>query len=524
MRVDKARRWSSPLVALATSGIVLSCLVTAAELALDEPALRNLTPHLGGWAGLAVIVATSVAALGMAAVPRVGPGPSLAVGSVGAVLGMALSRDVTSGRQLEIALLSLAVAVGACFAGGLALPTELPAPWSTLARAGSIAPLAAGWAPLAWLTLHARPRTRLVVGLPTSLWPVVAAAVLLTTYGALSRPAVPIVDAPATRVADRSRWQNAWAALATLVVGIGSVVMLVGFQTGAASWVRPVVLLTTASSVAGLAVCGWLVPDDSARAAYAATVVALATGPSCIALLLLVAARASGPLSTWTAVALTAAALVGVGVAWWAARRAPTGTLGGSLLVLGLGAGAAWVMPTSQLAMVAACAPLCAGVGAAVTAGLQRGGATSPEALRFVGAGGLAALVFGLMAAFPLTWALGAELSGRAIDDRAGGRVLLGLTFAIAVPAAAVSVLGQPARQGGAPDRRTAEPCPPPGRVRVCEPADVERSPERRPGGAPRTTTEEPAVARVIRPSRKFLPAAYHRRCSPFLDRHELAD
>lgn len=502
--VERVRRWSAPLIALTASCLVLCCLETAADLALDEPALRGLTPDVAGWAALAVGVAVAVAALALLTSARVGPGPALVVGALGAVLGVALSRDVTSGAQLVAALLALAVAAGASFAAGLAVadPHPQPQPWSKAAIIGWALPWAAGWAPLAWLSLHARPQTRIGLGLHMSGWLAVVAAGAITTYGLLclmvdlSRRGS--AEHPGARPARGSLsgggWENCWAALSTLVGAVASVGMLLGFQSDpGASWARPVLLLTGAAAIAGLAVCGWLVPDVSAQAAYCAVAAALVTGPSCVALLLLVPARESGPLSAWAGLALTVAALVG----WWAgwamgARRSRgvggewTGdTLTVGLLMVAVGAAAAWVMPSSPVAMVAVSAPLCAGIAAAVATGVRQAAATV-SGLRFVAAAGLTALLLGMLGAFPLTWALDAELSGPVADERAGGRVLLGLTFVATVLAAGVtSVLGQRARQGGAPVRRPAEPAHPPEPCHLASDARNGTPPSAEPGWLP---------------------------------------
>ncbi|MDP9319106.1 MAG: hypothetical protein M3O94_08575, partial [Actinomycetota bacterium] len=63
---------------------------------------------------------------------------------------------------------------------------------------------------------------------------------------------------------------------------------------------------------------------------------------------------------------------------------------------------------------------------------------------------GLGALLLGMISAAPIAWALGAEMTGPDQDARPGGRVLLGLTFALAVLAAAACAV----LPGGAPGLR----------------------------------------------------------------------
>jgi len=105
-----------------------------------------------------------------------------------------------------------------------------------------------------------------------------------------------------------------------------------------------------------------------------------------------------------------------------------------------------WVMPSQEWLMCAAAAPMCLGAAAACTAGLRLA-ASSRMGLRFVSVAGLGALLLGMISTAPIAWALGAEMTGPDQDARPGGRVLLGLTFALAVLASAgVSVLQREAR------------------------------------------------------------------------------
>ena len=95
-----------------------------------------------------------------------------------------------------------------------------------------------------------------------------------------------------------------------------------------------------------------------------------------------------------------------------------------------------WVLPANQWVMLAAAAPMCLGIAATTSAGLALA-LVDRLALRYLGVAGLAALLLGLLGAVPLAWALGVGFSHVEADARAGGRLLLGLTFALAVLAAA---------------------------------------------------------------------------------------
>lgn len=438
---QKLRLWSAPVVALTASASALGCLVTVTDLALQWPQLRLLSPDVAGWAALAVVVAAGVAALCVAGAGTVGAAPPLALGAVSGVLGATLSRDLASNAQLVLGLLTLAVAVGALVAAGVCMVEELPGRWSGAALVAWVVPLAGGWGVLGWLTLRGRSADRVTVSLPAPLWTVTIAAAVLGLWGLLTEilgPAWPRHrDAQALRWAG---WEGCWALLATLVVGVGSIAMLVGFQPDhAAAWVRPIVLLATATGVVGLAVCGWLVPEASSRAAYVAVVVALLGGPACLELLLLVSSQGSGGLSVWVAAILAVAGAAGCWVGW--SRPGPGAPW--CLLLMALGAAVGWVMPSSPAAMLAGAGPLALGMAGACSAGLRMSGETS-MGLRLVSTAGLVALLFGLAVAFPLTWALGAELTDQAAQIRAGGRILLGMTFALAVLAAAAAVVLRP--------------------------------------------------------------------------------
>jgi hypothetical protein len=99
---------------------------------------------------------------------------------------------------------------------------------------------------------------------------------------------------------------------------------------------------------------------------------------------------------------------------------------------MALAAAAGWAMPSSQWLMTAAAAPFAAGLAASVAGGLRLA-AANRMGLRYVATAGLTGLLFGLLSAGPLTWSLGAGVTGPFPAARDGGRVLLGLTFAVLV-------------------------------------------------------------------------------------------
>lgn len=430
-RAERAREILAPAVSLLSSSLLLCCLVTLPDVVSGWRELSGLDDRLAGWSGVALVVAMATAGISLALCTRIGPGPPLALGVIAGVLGLALSREVGSGGQAVVAVVTLALAVGPLFAGGLCLAEGLaPAP-ARLALLGWLLPLVGGWGPVGWLALHGRSDDRTRIGLHPPGW-----ALALITAVLLLGAVLTLLLEPRRRPDPwRAGWENTWAALAMVVIGAASIVMLVGFQSELTStWARPVVLLGVAVVLAGLAACGWVLPLATARPAYTAVVVAFLVGPGCVHALLLVPARSSGSLSGWLLPILAMAGLIGAWVGW---RTASDGATAG-LVVMALAVAGGWVMPANQWVACAAAAPLCAGVAATGAGGLRTAAATR-TGLRYVSLSGLGALLLGLICAAPIAWAFGVGMTGgEQADLRPGGRVLLGLSFAITVLAAAV--------------------------------------------------------------------------------------
>lgn len=455
-RAESIRGLLAPGIALLASSLLLCCLVTVPDLAAGHGGLAAVDPRLPGWAGLAFVVALAVAAVSVATCGRLGSGPPMALGAAGGVLGLALTRDVTSSAQLVFGLLVQATAVGALFGSGIAMIEELR---PRVARATWLAwlmPWTGGWALLGWFALRDRVPHQSRLGVHPPGWLMAVAGGLLMAWAVLTlllEPHRPV--GPAT-----AGWENTWAALAVLVVASGTLVMLVGFQPDpTVFWVRPVALLGTGLAVCGFVACGWLVPDAGTRAAYAAVVAVTFVGPSCLHALLLASSEASGPLTAWLAVVFAVAGMAGVVAGW---RWARVFVVGGPVISAAAAVGG-WAMPANAWVMCAAAAPLAFGVATTGAAGLRLS-AVSRMSLRLVSLAGLAAMLLGLLLAAPLTWALGAALTEQTAGARAGGRVLLGLAFALLVVVAAVIAMVQD--QGA----RDAVPAEPPGPAGAREP------------------------------------------------------
>ena len=434
-RAERLSRPLSPFIALLTATLALCCLVTLPATVAGGPALLTIDPRLAGWAGMAVLLAVLTALASLVGCSRFGSAPPLALGATAAVLGLALAHGVTGDVQLVLALLALGVAVGALFGSGLCMVEELSPRWAQAVFVAWAGTLAGGWGLLGWVALRRRATGVAQLGVHPPGWIIVAGAALLLCWAVLTL----VVEPRRLPGPPLAGWENAWAVYLVLVVAVASTAMLLGFQPDHRdAWVRPVILLAIAAALGGLIAGGFLVPLPSARPAYVAVTVALLAGPGCLHVMLLVSSESSGPLGIWVAVLLAVAGLLGC---WWGWRFAPAAASGG-LLVMAVAAAAGWWLPGRQWAMCAAAAPFAVGLAAATMGGLRTAAATR-MGLRYVSMAGLAALLFGLLAAAPLTWALGAELTDHVSAARAGGRVLLGLTFALAVLGTAVASVAQ---------------------------------------------------------------------------------
>jgi hypothetical protein len=427
--VGQVRENAAPLVALLSSTFLMCCLVSLPDVVIEWPALETANAGSAGWGGLAVLLALGVAGVSVLLSTRLGSGPALAVGATAGVLGLALARDITSGRQIVLVLVLLGIAVGGLFAAGVCLLTEVPARLSSATLITWVLPWLGGEGVVGWLALHGRSAAETRLGLHPPLPVLTVGALLLLAWAVVTLMHEP----PRFAVPVGREWENAWGALAVVVVAVGCIVMLLGFQaTLAPSWGRPVILLTAALGAAGLVAAVCVAPDVDVRPAYLALLAAVVTGPACVQALLMVPVAAGETLSTWLVVVLGLGGVLGVVVGWrWPSAAAVVG-----LVAMTGGAAGGWVMPANPWVMLAAAAPLCLGIAAAATGGLRLA-SVSRMPLRFASLTAFAGLLLGLVAAASIPWALGAPLTD-AHDLRSGGRVLLGLTFALTVVTAGV--------------------------------------------------------------------------------------
>ena len=445
---ERVRVLAAPVVALLSASLAMCCLVTVPAAVMSWPVLEGLDPASTAWCALAAGLAVGVALVSVLGGRWFGAAPSLAIGSVAAVAGQLLAHDVDAGGQLVLGLLSLGTAVGALTGGGISLVQEVPAHAAAPTIAGWVLPWAAGWGLLGWGVLRAHdPSSTTIGGGPPSVAVAVVAAVVLAW--ALATMAL---EPDRTWSGSTLGWENAWAGLAILTASAVSLAMLVGTQVHvAASWGRPVALLTTGAAVCGLLMCARLAPVQSLRPCLVAICAAGLTGPGCLHLMTFVAWHRPDPPPVWLAVALAAAGLVGAGVGW----RYPAHGVGGGLTLMALAAGAGWVLPSSWGLLALVGCPFAVGLAVAVASAVRL---VAPHSmgLRFLAVSALTAVMIGLVSAMPLAWALGAGLTGPEASSRAGARVLLGLSFAALVLSSAVVTVML--RRVGQPRPRLAPP------------------------------------------------------------------
>ncbi|MGI8578006.1 MAG: hypothetical protein ACR2KG_08830 [Nocardioidaceae bacterium] len=441
---ELVRRWLGPVVAFVAASFAVICVVSVPDVIREADELAVLDPRFTGWVGVSGLVALGVAAAGLSTLDSLGAGPSVALGAAAAAFGLALARGVASQTQCVLALLVLGVAVGALVAAGICITLELPGGWSRVTLMAWGLPVLSGWAVATWVALHVPAGVKIRLAPHPSVWLVVAMAVLLAGWAVLTM----LVEPPRVRDNDRiegvraklhrdqwsgDQWAGAWAALVAVVVLAGLVVVSLGFEPGIAlSWLRPVVVVATGGAVIGLLVVSVLVPVAKARAGYLTAVAVMLCVPTCVQLLVTVADAGTSRVSLSAVAVLVAAGWLGALTGWWRSSRGPV--LG--LLVVALSAIGGWVMPAAPLWLVLACGSMLFGFGTALFAALRLSNVSS-VGIRFTALGLLSAILVGLVAQVPLSWALIGSLPADPVSARSAGRVFLGLTFALAVLVAA---------------------------------------------------------------------------------------
>ncbi len=430
---ERLRRASAPGVALLACSLGLCCFVSLAYAVSDLGVLVAVNDRFIGWVGAASMLSLVTATGVMSLSARIGTGPALTLGVIAAVLGLTLAADLASGAHLALSLMLLGGGSGALLAGSICMATELPRPLARLALLAWSLPVAGSWPVIAWFSRHSSALDEAAVTVHPSWWLVSAAAATIALWSILNMLVDPHRLSPATS----APWQDAWSVLALACSLALLMVMLLGFDSGiGATWLRPVVLVTS-----GLVAAGWgwtarLVPGAKARLSFVGVVVPATTLPS-LPQLLVVAADAGEKRVGWEwLLILTAFAIAGGGLGW---RIGATQTIPYGLVVYALASAGAWIMPGQPWLMTCVAVPLVA-AGAAVLVASLHGCSESRAGLCFVGFAVIAAIHLGSVFSLPFTWSVSGDLAqlSTSVDEvRAMGRVLFGLTFSASVLAAA---------------------------------------------------------------------------------------
>ena len=428
---ERVRRGLAPLVALLSSCLALLCLVSLADIVTQLDGLAVVNERLVGWAGVGGMTSIAVAILALLAAPRFGAGLPLAAGAAAAVFGLALGRSVIDDAQLALTLVMLGLGAGGLLGGVACMPAELPRRWRGATLTAYGLPLVAGPPVLSWVALHVSAGEDPRLALHPPVWPLAVASALVVCWSALTL----LLEPARERSSPGLAWDSAWTSLVVAASVPPVVVMLFGFEPDIRLlWLRPLIVVGSALALVGLALTCLAVPTVAARIGLVAAGVVALCWPVCIGLLLVTADAGASRVSAWGVTSIALAAGCGAALGCW---RPGTGVVAGLMLVAAAAAGA-WVMSATPWPMVAAAGPMAAGAGAALVGGL-RCASGDLTGLRLVGAATASTLVLGSLIAVPLSWALGGGVPDTEEAARAAGRVFLGLTFALAVLAAAYS-------------------------------------------------------------------------------------
>ncbi len=438
---ERLRRLLAVPIAFLASSLGVLCVVSVPEVLPAASDLAVVDARFIGWAGVGAALGLALAAASLLVVGHLGSGPALALGAAGAVFGLALSHDVVDATQLTLALVVLGGSVGCLLGGAASMTFELPSPYRQAVMVAWSVPLLAAWPLLAWLSRHvvlttADSAARLTQHPSAWLLGPVAASVLV--WGALTM----LVEPPRAGVRAGSEWESAWSGLLATTVGGVLAIMVLGFDPQLESgWLRPLILLASAGVIAGLAAVAVIVPDETVRIGYLCTAFVALCLPITVQLLVIVADDRPSRVAWWLAALLAVTTVLGGAVGAHRPARAPL-----ALLVVAAGCAGAWVMPSTPWTMAAAAIPLTLGAGATFGAGARQAADTA-VGWRFVAVAVISILLLGTVAAGALSWALAGDLPTDTASARAAGRVLLGLTFALAVLVAGVVAAFAPRRR-----------------------------------------------------------------------------
>ncbi len=438
---ERLRRLLAVPIAFLASSLGVVCVVSVPEVLPVASDLALVDDRFIGWAGVGAAVGLVLATVALFVVGSLGSGPALSLGAAGAVFGLALSHDVVDATQLSLALVVLGGAVGCLLGGAASMTFELSAPHRQAVMVAWAVPLLGSWPLLAWLSRHevltpADSAARLTQH--PSVWLVAPVAAAILVWGALTMLTEPV----RAEVRLGSDWESAWSGLLATTVGGVLAIMVLGFDPQLESgWLRPMILLAAAGVTAGLAAVAVVVPDPSVRVAYVCMAFVALCLPVAVQLLVIVADDRPSRVPWWMAALLAVTTVLGAAVGARRPARAPL-----ALLAVAVGCAGAWVMPSTPWVMAAAAIPLTFGAGAAFGAGARQAAATA-AGWRFAVAAVISIVLLSTIVVGALSWSLAGDLPTDTASARAAGRVLLGLTFALAVLAAGVVAAFAPPRR-----------------------------------------------------------------------------
>jgi hypothetical protein len=421
--LERTRRWLAPPVALMAAALAATCMLNVVAVARSAAALTELDAHFGGWVGVGALAAVATAAVALISGDRVGSGPFLSLGAVGAVFGLSLGRHVSGSSELTAVTLVCGLAVGALLAGAVAVVSTLPTASARLTLTAWAGPLAVAWPLLAAgvavgaggsvPSLLARPQTAILA----------VVAVLIVSWSLLTMLVEP-VPAPDPTWAS---WRAAWWTLVLLSCGAALVTAVLGFSPQLPLvWLRPIVVTATAAVVTGWTLTARLVPEPSARLAYIAVSSVSWVVPTTTMFAVSVADAHNGVTGTITVLFLAAA---GCGLAVGYRGSTAVIPVGFALMVVA-GCGM-WVMATGPWVMLASVGPLITVATAVLVSAIRIVGIGGP-ASRVVGLAIVGSLVLGQVVAIPFDWAMLGDLPSSGDEMIASGRLDAGLTVAVA--------------------------------------------------------------------------------------------
>lgn len=444
---DRVRCWLAAPVALLASSLAVVCVVSVVDVLPDLEQLAVANVRFAGWAGVGVLVAVVASIVGLLSQRRAGPGPVLSLGAAAAVFGLALGNEIVDDVQVALALVMSGMAVGGLLTGTAGMAFELVGRWRAAVLVAWSMPLVCGWPLLTWIALHQPTGDDPRITLHPSVWLLAPVSAVIVAWSVLSM----LVTSEGVARRSRESWEGAWLALVTTLGVAALVVMVLGFESGVdRAWLRPLVIAVTAVFVLALAGVAVTISVPAARTAYVAVMVPLLSLPACTQLLILVADAGNARVDAPIVAVVGGSGVVGTVVGFWRPRHA---AWAGLLVMAGASAGG-WVMPDGPWLMAASAAPLVGGAGLAVGAGV-RTAAVSQTALRFVTVSVVGVVMIATTLSIPLGWSLGGAVASSTDDARAAGRVILGLTFALSVIAAAYVGTWTPTRtrHSGTPGR-----------------------------------------------------------------------